>query len=274
MRKFVRAFTLVGTFLGLAVLIYARYVEPFRPRLRHVSVQLPRKHAHLDGLRIAFVTDTHVGPNFSAKDLEPSVSLVERVRPDLVVFGGDYISESPRFIEGVVKPLSRIAASGRLGGYAVLGNHDVSNVRSRVSDALARAGICLMENESHRFEFGGGDFWLVGIDDILLGRPDLTRAFASVPADAASIAIWHEPDWAERAAPYGPFLQLSGHTHGGQIRVPGKGEIALPRLGKRYPDGRYEISDMTLLVSRGIGTYRPPMRFNCPPEVLLIHFVA
>jgi predicted MPP superfamily phosphohydrolase len=269
-----RFLSVFGFLASLAVLLYARYVEPFRARIRHYTVQLPRAHGHLDGLRIAFVSDTHVGPHFSAADLEPVVESLERIRPDLVIFGGDYISESPRYIERTIDPLARMARTGRLGAYAVLGNHDVSNSRSRMTAALERAGITLMVNDAHRFDFGNGEFWIVGADDILLGRPDLAAAFADVPADAASIAVWHEPDWADRMAPYGPIVQLSGHTHGGQIRVPGKGEIALPRLGKRYPDGQYDIGEMTLLVSRGVGMYRPPMRFNCPPEVLLVHFVA
>jgi predicted MPP superfamily phosphohydrolase len=259
---------------GLVIALYARYVEPFRCRVRHVTFQAPRNHAHLDGLRIAFVSDTHVGPHFSVSNLEPVVEALEKLRPDLVLFGGDFISESPRYLDALVEPIARIVATGRLGTYAVLGNHDISNVRSRVSEAIRGAGVSLMVNESARFEFGGGEFWVVGIDDALLGRPDLTAAFSGVPADAAMIALWHEPDLAERTAPFGPMFQLSGHTHGGQIRIPCIGEIAVPKLGKRYPDGRYEIDDMTLIVSRGIGIYRPPVRLNCPPEVLVIHIVA
>jgi predicted MPP superfamily phosphohydrolase len=259
---------------GLALAIYARYVEPFHVRVRHVTFQVPRKHAHLDGLRIAFVTDTHVGPHFSAKNLDPIVREMERLKPDLVLFGGDYISESPRYIDGIVEPIARIAAAGKLGAYSVLGNHDISNVRTRVSTAVQNAEIRVLANESARIGFGGGDLWVVGIDDALLGRPNLTAAFSEVPADAPSIALWHEPDLAAYAAPFGPLLQLSGHTHGGQIRIPGVGEIAVPKLGRQFPDGRYEIEDMTLIVSRGIGIYRPPVRLNCPPEVLVIHIVA
>lgn len=273
--KLLRRFCVAVAAVSFVIIaIYGRYVEPYRPRIRNIPLQLPRKQCHLDGLRIAFVSDTHVGPHFRARHLEPVVAALQRIEPDLVIFGGDYISESPRFIDEAIPPLARMAQTARLGAVAVLGNHDISNVRSRVTAALKSADIPLMVNESHRFDYGDGSFWIVGIDDILLGRPDLARAFADVPADGASIAVWHEPDWAERAAPFGPFLQLSGHTHGGQIRIPGKGEIALPKLGKRFPEGQYEIDDMTLLVSRGVGTYRPPIRFNCPPEVLILHFLA
>lgn len=274
MRRFIQFTVGVGTIFGLAIALYAHYVEPFRPRIRHITIPLPRNQQHLNGLRIAFVSDTHVGPHYEAKHLLPVAESLERIGPDFVIFGGDYISESPRYIDEAIPPLGRMAKAARLGSFAVLGNHDISNVRSRVSAALEDVGIPLMVNRAQRFSFGDGEFWIVGIDDILLGQPDLVTAFADVPADAASIAVWHEPDWAERTAPFGPFLQLSGHTHGGQIRIPGKGEIALPRLGKRFPDGQYMIDDMTLLVSRGLGMYRPPMRFNCPPEVLLIHFLG
>lgn len=86
--------------------------------------------------------------------------------------------------------------------------------------------------------------------------------------------MWHEPDYTERAEPYGPFLLLSGHTHGGQVRLPIVGPVATPKLGQRFISGRFQFGDMTLFVSNGIGMYRPPVRFNCPPEVILFTLVA
>jgi predicted MPP superfamily phosphohydrolase len=274
MRRLFGTIAGLGVFAGLLVALYARYIEPQRPRLSHVNVRLPRRHAHLDGLTIAFVSDTHVCPHFAASSLEPVVAMLERLQPDLVLFGGDYVSESPRYVADAVPPLTRMAATGRLGAFGVLGNHDIANIRSRVEKPLAAAGIRFLTNESTCIEYGGGDLWLVGIDEVILGKPDPVRAFSAVPADAATIVLWHEPDLAEQIAPFGPIVQLSGHTHGGQVRLPVVGPLALPKMGHKFPVGRYEILDMTLLVSRGIGIYRPPVRLNCPPETMVIHFVA
>jgi len=274
MRFFLRKLFPALVLSGLATALYARYIEPRLLRLTHVNIQLPRRHAHLNGLTVAFVTDTHVCPTYSATNLEPVAEVLERTQPDLVLFGGDYVSESPRFIAQAMPPLARMAKTGKLGAFAVLGNHDLAVGRERMVEPMEAAGIRVLTNEAASVPFGGGECWITGIDEVLLGKPDPARAFSDVPADAATILLWHEPDLAEQAAPFAPIVQLSGHTHGGQVRLPGIGPLALPKMGKRFPAGRFDIDDMVLLVSRGIGNYRPPVRLNCPPEVMIIHFVA
>lgn len=260
--------------LGVACALYSRFIHPFRPRVNHVMILLPRAHRELDGLTIAFVTDTHIGPHFTVEDLEPSIEILRRVRPHIVLFGGDYISESPRFLDYATEPLAKMAAAAKIGAWGILGNHDLSNVRERVMGMLAPTGITILSNEAVEVTTEGGAFWLVGIDDLLLGKPDLGRAFSNVPADALRIALWHEGDNASRAEPYEPLLLLCGHSHGGQVRLPFLGALAAPKMGRRYTSGRYKIGSMTLFVSNGIGMYRPPVRFNCPPEVVIFRLVA
>lgn len=264
----------VGAVLGVVIAAASRFVIPYRARLGHVVVALPRQHQHLDRTTIAFVTDTHIGPHFSAADLAPVTAMLEQTRPDIVLFGGDYISESPRFMEDAAVALGAIARTARFGSFGILGNHDLSNVRHRIVTPLERQGIRMLINDAVRVGLPGGDLWLAGIDDAILGRPDLDAAFRQIPADAPALVLWHEPDRAPDAARYGPFLQLSGHSHGGQVRIPFLGEISAPVLGRRFVQGRFEVGDMTLYVSNGIGMYRPPVRFNCPPEVTLIHLMA
>lgn len=258
---------------GLVTAWWARFHAPFRLRIRQVVVQLPRRHQHLAGLTIAFVTDTHVGPHFPARRLEPVVADLEAMRPDLVVFGGDYISESPRFLKEAAPVLARMAQTGRHGAWAILGNHDMANSRTRVIPALREAGIPVLVNEAVKVATNRGDLWLVGIDDGLLGEADLDAAFGPVPPDAAAICLWHEPDRVEESAPYGAFLQLSGHTHGGQVRLPLVGPVAAPSLGQKYVQGRFQVGDMELYVSPGLGVYRPPVRLNCPPELAIVRLV-
>lgn len=273
-RRVVTLLAGLATLTGASVAFYARRIHPFRPKVEEIEVQLPPRAARLDGVRIAFVTDTHVGPHFPAEALEPAIALVEAAAPDLVLFGGDYISESPRYLARSVAQLDRMAAAARYGAFAVLGNHDVANVLSRVEDAFAASTIRLLRNEAVRVDLPGGVLWIAGVDEGLLGDPDVARTFAAIPAGEPALALWHEPDYAEAVAPHGPLLLLAGHTHGGQVRLPGIGPLALPLAGHRYPAGRYTVRGMPLYVSRGVGIYRPPVRLNCPPEVTLIRLVS
>lgn len=270
-------FTGVLGMLGLllvAVLAWrARYVAPYRAEVVHVVVQLPRKHRHLAGLTIGFVTDTHVGPHFAASHLEPIVERLKIIQPDILLFGGDYICESPRFMTGAADALGRMASTARFGAWGVLGNHDLANLRERVAPALENSGIKILANKAACVATDRGELWIVGVDDAQLGDVDLVRAFTDVPTDATAICLWHEADLAEESAPFGAFLQLSGHSHGGQVRLPWIGPIATPTMGKRYVRGRYRIDDMQLYVSSGIGVYRPPVRFNCPPELTIVRLI-
>ncbi len=265
---------LAGVVLAAAVAWYARFVHPYRLRVSHEVFELPRNHAGLDGLTIAFVTDTHVGPHFAAADLDPVIEHLQALKPDILLLGGDYISESPRFMAAAANVLGEMVKTVRFGAWGVLGNHDLASMRARVVEPLEAAGVRVLENEAVRVTTDRGDLWIAGVADAMLAKPDLARTFAGIPTDAATILLWHEPDLAMFAARYAPMLQLSGHTHGGQVRLPGIGAIALPKLGRTYVSGRYLVGTMPLYVSNGIGMYRPPVRLNCPPELTVIHLVA
>jgi predicted MPP superfamily phosphohydrolase len=191
-------------------------------------------------------------------------------KPDLILLGGDYVSESPRYTSSAVEVIWELVQETPLGGYAVLGNHDLSVSRTRVAEVLTATGIPVLRNQPLPIAFGGDELWIAGIDETLLGDDRPEETFAQVPAGAAAIALWHEPEFAERAAAQGAFLQLSGHTHGGQIRVPGVGPVGLPIHGKRHVMGLSNANGMPVYTARGVGVYRPPMRFNCPPEVTII----
>lgn len=259
---------------ALAVAAASRYVAPYRPQLEHVAVPAPAGHDGLAGLRIGFVTDTHIGPFISLANLDHGLALLEREHPDLLLLGGDFASESPRFVESAVARLAGAARRAPLGTLAVLGNHDFTAGPIRVATALQKHGIPVLRNEARCIRRCGADLWIVGLDETLLGRADPDRAFASVPAGAAALALWHEPDGAEACAGRGAFLQLSGHSHGGQVRVPLLGPLAAPPGGRRYVAGSYRVGRMTVYTSRGLGTYRPPVRFRCPPEITLITLTA
>jgi predicted MPP superfamily phosphohydrolase len=248
-------------------------VEPYRPVLTRVEIALPPDRQELSGLRVGFVTDTHLGLVTSAEDIDRALALLFAAEPDLLLLGGDFVCESPRFIPEAAAVFRNYAATPRLGAYAVLGNHDYANGASRVIAALGQNGIDVLCNASVNVTDGDRDLWVVGIDDAILGAPDPGRAFAGVPAGARPIALWHEPDWAEETARHGALIQFSGHSHGGQIRLPWLGNLTAPSGGRRYVSGLNDVAGMLVYTSRGVGVYRPPVRLNCPPEVTLLTLV-
>jgi predicted MPP superfamily phosphohydrolase len=169
-----------------------------------------------------------------------------------------------------------LVAQARYGGIAVLGNHDCGEQGRDliVTASLERYGIPVLRNQARGISTDRGVLWIAVIDEALMARSDPAATFAQVPAGIAPLALWHEPDYAHHSARLGAFAQLSGHSHGGQVRIPGVGPLFLPRGGVRYPIGFNRSLGIPVYTSRGVGVYLPPVRFNCPPEVTLITLVA
>lgn len=255
---------------GLVTAHRARHTAPYRPVLEHVELALAADAIAPRGLRLGFATDTHIGPFIRAQDVARALQLLLTSRPDLLLLGGDFICDSPRFAEEAAAVLGEAAAAVPLGAVAVLGNHDYACDAHRIVRSLERRGIRVLRNETTRIECDAGALRIVGIDDAVLGTPDVARAFAGAPEGAPAIALWHEPDWAELTAQHGALLQISGHSHGGQVRLPLLGSIAVPTGGRRFVSGLHVAAGMPVYTARGVGVYRPPVRFRCPPEVTLI----
>jgi uncharacterized protein len=256
--------------MGGAVACNARYRAPFEPVLEQATFGGFSAAEGATPLRIGFVTDVHIGPTFRAADAERALRLIAAAEPDLFLLGGDYVCESPRYLNDAAAVLSAFVTQARFGALAVLGNHDYSNDAPRLSTLLERRGIRVLRNEATCIPTETDALWVAGIDDALLGRPDLFSAFAPIPVGAKSLVVWHQPDWAEQSVSHGAALQLSGHSHGGQVRLPYIGPVAAPVGGRRFVAGHNLVGGMPLYTSRGVGVYRPPVRFRCPPEVTLI----
>jgi predicted MPP superfamily phosphohydrolase len=251
----------------------ARHGAPYRPVLERIEIRVPSSVQTPPRLRIGFVADTHLGSVVRPPDIERALALLLSAEPDLLLFGGDYVSESPRHITEAAAVLGNVATATRFGALAVLGNHDFANGAARMTAALEKHGIRVLRNESARIGDDDGELWIAGIEDALLGSPDLERAFAGVPSCARALALWHQPDWAEQVVRYGAFLQLSGHSHGGQVRLPIAGTVAAPAGGRRFLKGLDMAAGMPVYTTRGVGVYRPPVRFRCSPEVTLVTLV-
>jgi predicted MPP superfamily phosphohydrolase len=159
------------------------------------------------------------------------------------------------------------------GIFTIFGNHDLWTNREAVQAGLAEAGLPLLYNEGISLSVGRGMLYLAGVDDGWSGQPDLEAALANRPKEALTILLAHEPDLADTFSLDGRVsLQLSGHSHGGQVRLPGLGALILPNMGKKYDQGLYKVNQTWLYTNRGIGLTLP-IRLNCPPEITEITLV-
>lgn len=238
-----------------------------------VVVRLAGLPRALDGYVIGQVSDLHVGNFVQERLLAEGLDRLREVKADLIVVTGDLVDFDPSYIPMMVRALTGLSA--RDGVKTVLGNHDYYTGASQITAALESAGIDCLVNAGRLIRAAeGGGFALLGVDDAWGARaggpgPNLARALGMVPADVPRILLSHQPStvdyWAGKVG-----LQLSGHTHGGQIN-PG---FRPAELFMRYVAGRYECAGTTLYVNRGFGTAGPPVRVGAPPEVTKIVLVA
>jgi uncharacterized protein len=153
---------------------------------------------------------------------------------------------------------------------AILGNHDHWNNAAIVEGALQDRGIPVLRNRSVPLERGHHRIWIAGIDDALVEAADLDKALHNVPRSETTLLLAHEPDFADFAARFPVDLLLSGHSHGGQVRLPGIGALILPALARKYPIGLNRVGSLQVYTNRGLGVINPPVRFYCPPEVTFV----
>jgi len=276
-RKFLQAGAAVAAAGALAVVGDGVIFEANRPQLVSIEIPLSRLAESWDGFRIVQLSDLHYDDHFSAVPLTKAVALINRLQPDLVVVTGDFVTtpfgrhrSDLRRAARAIEPCARLLAQmgARVGIVGCLGNHDLGTDPAYVSAVLESHGISVLRNRSMPLERDGARLWLAGLDDVLEGKPDLALALKGVPPAEPVILLAHEPDFADYVTH--ADLQLSGHSHGGQIRVPLLGAPYLPAMGRKYPRGLRQIGPLTLYTNIGLGTIVVPMRLDCPPEVTLI----
>jgi uncharacterized protein len=245
----------------------------FNPKMIDVNpfeLYLPRLSSDFDGFRIVHVSDIHMGTWMNATRLSGIVDLINHQHADLVAITGDFVSytiEQP--LQTMLEPLKRIwAADGR---FAVMGNHDVWTDPTAVREMLDQTGIRELRNQAVTLSRNGSCLHICGVDNAYEKLADLAPILDTLPPEGAAVLLAHEPDFADRSSAAGRFdLQLSGHSHGGQLNLPLVGPPFLPHLAKKYPRGCYQIKDMLLYTNRGLGTTALQMRYRCPPEIAVI----
>ncbi len=254
---------------------YSTLVEPQRLRVVRYRMAIRDLPAAFEGFRIVHVSDTHYGPFISMPYLRGAIEQANALQGDVVLLTGDYVHKTPLSIGPGVDVLKHLRA--RLGAVATLGNHDHWEGVEEVRAAFGEIGLPLIDN-ARRFlacdgwtdePVPGESICVAGLGDLWEGEPNLARALEGVPAAMPRLVLAHNPDTAEEIAPgVRVDAMFSGHTHGGQVWVPGLGTPLLPsRYGQKYAGGVCVGPSCPVVVSRGVGMAMLPVRFGVPPEI-------
>jgi uncharacterized protein len=255
-RAVLRALAAAG--VGAHGYLYERH----RVGVTKLSLPVSGLPVPLDGLRVALLTDFHLSPTVPASDIELAIDLAQQERPDLIVLGGDYVSfQDRRYMDGCAALVARLSAP--YGVYGVLGNHDDDVEMPR---ELRRRGVEMLNDARTSVTIRGETLDLIGLKFWTRQTADLARLLRG--GTNTTVLVAHDPRRLAQAAALNIPLMLSGHTHGGQIVVPGLGAVA----ARKFPiaQGMTRRENTTAFVSRGIGTVYVPCRINCPPEVAVL----
>jgi predicted MPP superfamily phosphohydrolase len=261
---------------GVASISYATLIEPRWIEVNRLSVEMPSLASQFDGYRIVHISDLHMGEWITSSYLRNVVEMVNSEQADLVAITGDYVTRVyDNLAADLVPILSGLRA--RDGVVWVLGNHDYWGGKGAgpVRYALEHCGAIDLNNKVHTLERDGAVLHIAGVDSARELMSRLDKVLDAVPREGAAILLAHEPDFADDSAPTGRFdLQLSGHSHGGQVAIPFVGPPRLPAMGRKYPHGLYKVGDMALYTNRGIGMVGLPVRFFARPEITVLTLLS
>lgn len=249
---------------------YATRIEPATMSTEYVEIPLRNLPPAFEGFKITHISDLHLGGWMNETRMQPVIDQVNELGSDMIAITGDFVhvlkADVPNVITRIVSQLQ-----AKEGVTAVLGNHDHWINPQPISRAIEEGEAQLLTNRHITLKRNGSSLYIAGVDDIWEAKQDLNAALDGIPDDTAVVLLAHEPDYADEVAAHGRVgLQLSGHTHGGQVRVPFYGAPVLPWLGEKYDMGLFDVEGMKLYVNRGIGMVAPYVRFNCRPEITQI----
>ncbi|WP_163970813.1 metallophosphoesterase [Oceanobacillus halotolerans] len=269
-----RVFGSILTLAGLSggTYYYARDIEPTLLEINNQRIRSKKIPKAFHQFKIVQFTDTHLGFHYSIDQFTDLIQTINELSPDMIVFTGDLVDKPDRYNwnSHLIHELKQLEAP--YGKYWVYGNHDHGGYGTNIlKDVMNQGGFTLLQNESREIKRDNEQFVLAGVDDIILGDPDLDKTLEQIDTNQFTMLLAHEPDFADIAKQYPIDIQLSGHSHGGQIRFPFIGHLYTPVFAEKYIQGQYTFTsnNLHLFVSRGIGTTRLPYRFLCKPEIHL-----
>jgi predicted MPP superfamily phosphohydrolase len=241
--------------------IYGIGVEPHRPKVERIDISLENFPGKLC---VVHLSDLHVHKD--SLNMRRAVELSNNLKPDYVFITGDLV-EKPEELPVCLRLISKLKYKNRM--YFVPGNweHWSGTLSDGLITKLESIGVRTLFNEGEIIKWSGGEFFLVGIDDDYYGKPDIKKAFKYQPNDMSTILLSHAPMGVFSAQLFRCDLVLAGHTHGGQVNIPGFGAVTTPPGSGPFERGLYYVKRSKLYVNRGIGTSVFPIRIMCPPEV-------
>lgn len=266
------AATLLAAFGGYG---YARYIEPRLIQTTEVEISSTKLPSSFSGVKIVQFSDIHLSEEYSINQLVKIVNKINQLSPDVIFFTGDLIDKPNQYgyLHQISPVLRRLKAP--LGKYAIYGNHDHGGYGTAVYETIMKnSNFKLLKNRGERISLlDGSSVFVAGIDDMMLGRPDFNQTFTDASSRLFTILLAHEPDAALEAKQFSVDLQLSGHSHGGQVQLPFYGPLITPPFASVYTEGLYEVDSMKLYVNRGLGTTRLPYRFFSVPEITVFTLI-
>jgi uncharacterized protein len=257
--------------LALSILLLAVYyvhdLEPSWIEVRSVSLSLPHLAPEFSGYRIVQLSDIHADRWMTAPRIQRVVDRVNQMHPDLVVLTGDFVTRNPQKFAPNLSVLKALKPMDKT--LAILGNHDAWTDPDLIQTTLETADVDVLSNQVVTLNRALAQLHIGGVDDVWAQRDRLNEVLAALPTTGAAILLAHEPDFADTSAATGRFdLQLSGHSHGGQVRLPFVKKF-FPPLAYKYPMGQYQVGSMIQYTNRGLGSSGIPIRFNCRPEITI-----
>jgi predicted MPP superfamily phosphohydrolase len=250
---------------------HAAWIEPGSLSVTRQDLTCRKLPPGLDGLRIALLSDFHFRPDEDAEFLAKVIAATQRETPDLIALTGDFISSDPAVVAPMLRQLGTLQA--RHGIFAVMGNHDGWNANPPVlKRQFEKTGISFLINRNSQLSIRGETLAVAGTDFIWHGSPDPGLTLRGIPPETPVLALVHEPDYFDTLRSHRDILlQLSGHTHGGQCRIPFvRYTPKTVQHGKNYIYGGFSRGNSNLFVTRGVGTSGPRIRFACPPELVIL----
>lgn len=249
-------------------LIYVFQIEPLWFEIVPVNLTVSNLAPAFDGFKIVQISDLHADTSMNQKKLAKIVDLITQQQPDLVAMTGDFVTDTldrqtTLMLEAAFKKFSPTEKT-----VAVLGNHDHYFDPQQIRTLLHNGNVLELNNSAYTLQRGKDILSIAGVDDFWLQQANLDLVLSQLPPKGAAVLLVHEPDFADISAATHRFaLQISGHSHGGQVRIPFRKPPVLPPFAQKYPVGRYEVDKMIQYTNRGVGMVLPAVRFNCRPEI-------
>jgi predicted MPP superfamily phosphohydrolase len=255
---------------GMIAGTYPVFGERFWYLINEVRLSIDNLPAAFRGWKVVQFSDVHFGFHYGLREFGKVVNIINDLNPDVLLFTGDLVQRGNAHPERMIPLLQKLQARG--GKWAVTGNHDYPT-KTKVVNALQSSEFQVLENKHGIIPFNGQFLYIAGLDEVLYGNPNLAMALKGLSVDDCVLLLVHEPDVADSIAKYPVSAQFSGHSHGGQVRIPFYGPVFTPELAQKYVDGLYYVGErkMPLYVNRGVGTSSLPIRFSCRPEITVFH---